>query len=62
MNSEHKLGIERELEIMQKSNHPFVIKYYEHFIYKEKICILTEYASGGNLEKYVEKKFPLTED
>ncbi len=50
MNSEHKLGIERELEIMQKSNHPFVIKYYEHFIYKEKICILTEYASGGNLE------------
>jgi hypothetical protein len=34
MSPEDMLGIERELEIMQKSNHPFIIKYYEKLIYK----------------------------
>ena len=55
MSPEDKLGIERELEILQKSNHPFVIKYYEKFIYKDKVCIVTELASCGNLED-LEKK------
>ena len=62
MSPEDKLGIERELEIMQKSNHPFVIKYYENFIYKEKVCILTELATGGNLEKLEKNQVHLTED
>jgi serine/threonine protein kinase len=56
MSPEDKVGIERELEIMQKSNHPFVIKYYEKIIHNEKICIVTELATCGNLEKIEKKK------
>ena len=33
LESVEKLGNERELEILQKSNHPFIIKYYEKFNY-----------------------------
>ena len=62
MSPEDKLGIERELEIMQKSNHPFVIKYYEKFIYKDKVCIVTELASCGNLEDLEKKQINFTED
>ncbi len=49
MSREDELGVERELEIMQKLNHPFIIKYYDNFIYKEKLFIVTELATGGNL-------------
>ena len=29
-------GCERELEILKKAEHPFVIKYIEEFVYKKK--------------------------
>jgi len=29
MESEDKLGMERELEIMQQMDNPFIIKYYD---------------------------------
>ncbi len=43
MTDEDKLGLERELEIMQKLNSPFTIKLLDSFSYKQlKLCIVTE--------------------
>jgi serine/threonine protein kinase len=39
-NSE-KVGYDRELQIIQETSHPFVIKYLEEFLYKDKLCIVT---------------------
>ncbi len=61
MTEEDKLGIEREVEILKKSNHPFIIKFYEKFIHEEHICFVTELATCGNLEN-LENKTHLTED
>ncbi len=33
MNSEDRLGLERELEILQKLNSPFIIKLHDTFLY-----------------------------
>ena len=42
MDKLQELGYERELEILKTTNHPFVIKYIEEFVYKEsKFCIIT---------------------
>ena len=45
---------EQELDILQKVNHPFLIKYIEEFKFNkgenEKLCIVTKYVSGGNLQ------------
>ena len=35
MFSQDKLSLERELEIIQKCNHPFIIKFIEEFLFKE---------------------------
>jgi serine/threonine protein kinase len=46
-----QLGYDRELKILQETSHPLVIKYCEEFIYKlETLCIVTEFANGGNFE------------
>lgn len=45
-----------EVKIMQKINHPNIIKYYNHFINEESLDIIMEYASNGNIQnKYIYK-------
>ena len=55
MNSEDKLGLKRELKILKESKHPFIIKFKEKFLKNEKICVVTEYASRGDLENLMKK-------
>jgi serine/threonine protein kinase len=33
MDSEEKLSFDRELKILKESDHPFIIKYIEEFLY-----------------------------
>jgi len=30
-------------------NHPNVVKYYESFVSKNKLCIVMDYAENGNV-------------
>jgi NIMA (never in mitosis gene a)-related kinase len=54
METSHKEMCKQELDILQKVNHPFLIKYIEEFKFNkgenEKLCIVTKYVSGGNLQ------------
>ncbi len=62
MGRKDQLGIKRELEIMKENFHPFVIQYVEHFDYKERhLCIVTKYAPGGDLEKFIQKEDKISE-
>ena len=49
MTPENRLSYEREQEILKSKTNPFIIKYKEQFIYNEEICIVTEFATGGDL-------------
>ncbi len=58
-----KLGYDRELEILQKTSHPFVIKYMEEFIYKgETLCIVTQFANGGDFDSFMKMKKNFSEE
>lgn len=35
MFSQDQLSLERELEIIKKCNHPFIIKFIEDFLFRE---------------------------
>ena len=41
-------------------NHPFVIKYYDEFLYKgsyeDKFCIVMEEITGGDLDNQIRYK------
>jgi serine/threonine protein kinase len=40
---------------MKECNHPLAIKYIENFLYLNQLCIVTSYASGGNLRELIDK-------
>jgi serine/threonine protein kinase len=56
MDSIELRSYDRELSILQKTSHPFVVKFIEEFLYKDKPIIITELASEGDLAKFMEKK------
>jgi NIMA (never in mitosis gene a)-related kinase 1/4/5 len=65
MLAKEKQNYERELKILQNVNHPFIIRYIDEFIYdKDYLCIVTQYASGGDLDTKMEnrKEEPFSEE
>ncbi|XP_062401445.1 NUAK family SNF1-like kinase 2 [Sardina pilchardus] len=48
--------IRREIEIMSSLNHPHIITIYEVFENKDKIVIVMEYASRGDLYDYLSQR------
>ena len=63
MDAKDNEGYKRELEILKQANHPFVLKYVGNFLYQEKYdCVVTEYASGGEFEKFMNEKKSFSED
>ncbi|KAI4903827.1 hypothetical protein NFI96_009640 [Prochilodus magdalenae] len=48
--------IRREIEIMSSLNHPYIITIYEVFENKDKIVIVMEYASRGDLFDYISER------
>ncbi|KAB5536732.1 hypothetical protein PHYPO_G00110800 [Pangasianodon hypophthalmus] len=48
--------IRREIEIMSSLNHPYIITIYEVFENKDKIVIVMEYASKGDLFDYISER------
>lgn len=53
--------IRREIEIMSSLNHPHIISIYEVFENKDKIVIIMEYASKGELYDYISERRRLSE-
>lgn len=54
-NKQDLIRIRREIRIMSMLNHPNIIQIYEVFENKDKIILVMEYASGGELYDYVSK-------
>jgi serine/threonine protein kinase len=46
----------KEAELMSHFHHPNVINLYECFITGRVLCIVMEYAMGGTLETFLQKK------
>ena len=56
MTPQDQLGYQRESEILKEMNCPFVIQYVEEFNYKKDyLCIVTQFASGGDLDRFMKQ-------
>lgn len=51
----------RELEIWPKLDHPHIIKFCRSFEESEHVYIVLEYASNGDMLKYVQNYGPIPE-
>ena len=47
---EEMQGCLNEINIFKQLNHPYLIKYEDSFLHKNKICIIMEYAEDKDLE------------
>ena len=47
--------LNNEIQILKTLDHPNIIKYYESFVYKKHLCIITEYAQSGDLQKKIKE-------
>lgn len=56
------LNIEKELEIHSKIDCPFIIKMHDFFKEGRMLYMVLEYASRGNMFKFLTKNHPLSED
>ena len=55
MDEEEKKTIEREIQVMKQAEHPFHIEFIESFVHEKKFfCIITKFATGGDLNKLIE--------
>ncbi len=58
MDDSSLLSFHRELEILKSLDHPNVIKFIDQFKDDHgRICFVTEYANGGDLDQLIANKF-----
>ncbi|XP_078399440.1 NUAK family SNF1-like kinase 1 isoform X1 [Cetorhinus maximus] len=57
-----RIHIQREMEIMSSLNHPNIIRINEVFENKDKIIIIMDYCSNGELYDYVNEHHRLSEN
>lgn len=50
----------KEIEILRKLNHPYIMKLYEYYVNDEKLFLISELCDEGDLQKKIKKigKFP----
>uniref|UniRef100_A0A8C6TMU9 non-specific serine/threonine protein kinase n=1 Tax=Neogobius melanostomus TaxID=47308 RepID=A0A8C6TMU9_9GOBI len=56
-----RIHIQREIEITSSLRHPNIIRFHEVFESRDKIVIVMEYASRGELYDYIQERRRLTE-
>lgn len=42
-----------QIEVLKMLEHPNIIKYYDSYIEKQRVCIVMDYAEGGNFNFYI---------
>jgi serine/threonine protein kinase len=43
-------------EVQKYGCHPFIIRFHEAFYIDDRVCIILEYAKGGDLHKTIRSK------
>ncbi len=52
----NKVSILNEIKILLMNQNEYLLKCYDLFINNKKLCIITEYVDGGDLENYTKNK------
>ncbi|XP_074045171.1 serine/threonine-protein kinase Nek8 [Macrotis lagotis] len=56
MTKDERLAAQNECQVLKLLNHPNVIEYYENFLEDKALMIAMEYAPGGTLAEYIQKR------
>ena len=62
INSKKSFNLKREIHLMKKIDHPFIIHYYKILTNEKYLYLLMEYVSNGNLLNFINQNGPLKEN
>ena len=49
-------SVRREIKLLQKMNHPNIVKIFEAFETDENVYLVMEYVGGGSLHSYLKER------
>lgn len=55
MSAKERKEAQNEVTVLSSVKHPYIVNYRENFMDRNHLCIVMDYAEGGDLYKYVEK-------
>ncbi|KAG2457945.1 NEK8 kinase, partial [Polypterus senegalus] len=56
MTRDERQAAQNECQVLKLLNHPNIIEYYENFLEDKALMIAMEYAPGGTLAEYIQKR------
>ncbi|XP_053278596.1 serine/threonine-protein kinase Nek8 [Pleuronectes platessa] len=56
MSRDERLSAQNECQVLKLLHHPNIIEYYENFLEDKALMIAMEYAPGGTLADYIQKR------
>lgn len=56
LNAKEKKEAMQEADILRQLNHPNIVSYKDSFVEAGALCIIMEYADGGDLYEYIKKR------
>ena len=47
---------EQEVEVLRTLDHPGIVRYYEHFVADDSLCVVMAYCEGGDLARVIKQR------
>ena len=41
---------------MRGLDHPGIVRYHEHFVHEEQLCVVMHYCEGGDLSQHIKRR------
>lgn len=51
----------REKNILKKTSNPYIVSYFESFLYNNYLCIVMEYVPGNTLKDIIDKQISINQ-
>ena len=53
---EERTLAEQEVEVLRTLDHPGIVRYYEHFVADDSLCVVMAYCEGGDLAQAIKRR------
>ena len=47
---------QQEVEVLRGLDHPGIVRYHEHFVHEDQLCVVMLYCEGGDLSNRIKER------